>query len=103
MIHVDRMCKKYPQTLRGEACDEERSAPENGPESLDIEDSNLEHNEQSDRSDDEDDVMPQRSRRKPVDGRLCSVLVKAIASSSAIIVYSHLHMRDAYFPERRVM
>lgn len=45
MIHVDRMRKKYPQTLRGEAC-EERSAPENDPESLGIEDSNLEHNEQ---------------------------------------------------------
>lgn len=40
VIHVDRMRKKYPQTLRGEVCDEERSAPENGPESLDIEDSN---------------------------------------------------------------
>lgn len=51
--------------MRGEACDEERSAPENGPESLDIKDSNLQHNEQSDRSDDEDGVMPQRGRRKP--------------------------------------
>lgn len=99
MLHVDRMRKKYPQTLRGEACDEERSAPENGPESLDIEDSNLEHNEQSDRSDDEDGVMPQRSRRKPQ----WIALVKTIVKLSAIIVYSHLHMRDAYFPERRVM
>lgn len=65
VIHVDMMRKKYPQTLRGEACDEKRSAPEKGPESLDIEDSNLEHNEKSDRSDDEDGVMPQRSRGKP--------------------------------------
>lgn len=34
VIHVDRVRKKYPQTLRGKACNEERSAPENGPESL---------------------------------------------------------------------
>lgn len=64
MIHVDRMCQKYPHTLRGEACDEEISAPENGPESLDIEESYIEQDEQSDRSDDEDGDMPQRSRRK---------------------------------------
>lgn len=63
MIHVDRMCQKYPHILRGEACDEERSAPENGPV--------FRHwrilyraSEQSDRSDDEDGDMPQRSRRK---------------------------------------
>lgn len=35
--------------------------------------------------------------------RICSVLVKTIAKLSAIIVYSHLHMRDACIPERRVM
>lgn len=57
MIHVDRMRQKYPHTLRGEACDEERSAPENGPESLDIEESYIEQ-------DDEDGDMPQRIRRK---------------------------------------
>lgn len=33
--HV-RMRQKYPQTMRGIACDEERSAPENGPKCLDI-------------------------------------------------------------------
>lgn len=33
VIHVDRMCENYSKTLRGEACDEERSAPKNGPES----------------------------------------------------------------------
>lgn len=42
MIHVDRMRQKYQHTLRGEAWDEERSAPENGPESLDIEESYIE-------------------------------------------------------------
>lgn len=58
------MRQKYPHTLRGEACDEERGAPENGPESLDIEESYIEQDEQSDRSDDEDGDMPQRSRCK---------------------------------------
>lgn len=38
-----------------------------------------------------------------MDGKLCYVLVQTIAKLSVIIVYSHLHMRDAYFPERRVM
>lgn len=41
MIRVDRMRQKYSQTLRGEAFDEERSAPEKGPESLDIEKLNV--------------------------------------------------------------
>lgn len=65
MIRVDRMRQKYSQTLRGEAFDEERSAPENGPESLDIEKLNVEQDEQRDRLDDEDGGMLQRSRRKP--------------------------------------
>lgn len=59
------MRQKYSQTLRGEAFDEERSAPENGPESVDIENFNVEQNEQSDRLDGEDGCMLQRSRRKP--------------------------------------
>lgn len=65
MIRVDRWRQKYSQTLRGEAFDEKRSAPENGPESLDIEKFNVEQDEQSDRLDDEDGFMLQRSRRKP--------------------------------------
>lgn len=64
-IRVERMRQKYSQTLRGEAFDEKRSAPENGPESWDIEQFNVEQDEQSDRLDDEDGGMLQRSRRKP--------------------------------------
>lgn len=48
MIHVDRMRQKYRSTFSGEACDEEKSAPENVPESLDIEESDIEQDEQSD-------------------------------------------------------
>lgn len=59
------MRQKYSQTIRGEAFDEERSAPENGLESLDILKFNVEKDEQSDRPDDEDGGMLQRSRRKP--------------------------------------
>lgn len=65
MIRVDRMRQKYSQTFRGKAFDEERSAPENSPESLDIDKFNVEQDEQSDRPDDEDGSMLQRSRRKP--------------------------------------
>lgn len=65
MIRVDIMRQKYSQTLRGEAFNEERSAPEHGPESLDIEKFNVEQDEQSDRPDDENGGMLQRSRRKP--------------------------------------
>lgn len=58
-------CVKSILRHSGEAFDEERSAPKNGPESLDIEKFNVEQDEQSDRPDDEDGGMLQRSRRKP--------------------------------------
>lgn len=74
MLHVDRMRQTHPQTLRGEACDEERSALENGPEFWTL-------------------MQTQTS----VDGRQNSVLVKAIAWVSAIFVYGDLLMPDAYF------
>ena len=61
VIHVDRMRRRYPQTLQGETPDDERTAPEDEPEPLGEE---VEEAHELSNHSDADDI-PVRRRRKP--------------------------------------
>lgn len=75
--------------MRGEACDEERSAPENGPESLDIEESYIEQVKKViDQMIKMVTCLREAETQISVDERLCSVLVKQLLSCRNWFIFS---------------